>query len=82
MRPLFYDFPQDMKAWTVDSQFMFGPRFLVAPILEYQSRNRSVYFPTSATTTTWTHYFTNQTFAAGTTTVVEAPLDHFPLFVR
>ena len=33
MRPLFFDFHDDIAAQTVDDQQMFGPDYLVAPVL-------------------------------------------------
>ena len=62
MRPLFYDFPNDARAWAVDDQYMFGPLYLVAPILEMGARNRSVYFPDGAS---WKHLFTEQVYRGG-----------------
>ena len=82
MRPLFYDFPQDTTAWGIDDQFMFGPRFLVAPVVVYKAVNRTVYFPRGGSTTEWVHHFTNASYAPGTTAVVPTPLEHFPLFAR
>ena len=82
MRPLFYDFPNDVDAWKIDDQFMLGPRLLAAPVLEYSARSRTVYFPQGGSTTEWVHRFTNVSYAPGSTVVVPAPLDHFPLFTR
>ncbi len=45
MRPLFYDFPQDPMAWKIDDQFMFGPKYLVAPVLKSGVAERTVYLP-------------------------------------
>lgn len=36
MRALFMDFLDDRQAWTVDSEYMFGKAFLVAPVLHAQ----------------------------------------------
>ena len=38
MRPMFYDFPDDKKAWEIEEQYMFGPNLLVAPILYENQR--------------------------------------------
>jgi alpha-D-xyloside xylohydrolase len=46
MRPLFYDFPEDKRAWEIPDQYMFGPDLLVAPVLYPGMRERFVY-PTS-----------------------------------
>ena len=79
-RPLLFDYPADSKVWSVTDQLMFGRDYLAAPIYTQGAANRTVYFPLNSGT--WTHYFTNKTYAAGTTAVVGAPLDHFPLFKR
>lgn len=33
-RPLFFEFPSDVKTHTIDNQFMIGPHLLIAPILK------------------------------------------------
>ena len=80
-RPLFYDFPDDTQAWTVDDEYMFGPEYLVAPVLEMGARKRSVYFPGGAGVA-WKHHFTGAVHKGGSTAVVPAPLAEFPLFTR
>ena len=66
---------------------MFGSDFMVAPVLtpRANSTDREVYFPKSSSSTAekliFTHYFTNQTFAGGSTAHVPVgKLDEFPLF--
>ena len=69
-------FRLNLQAWAVDDQFMYGPRYLVAPVLFYRARNRSVWFPPGA----WRHLFTNETVVGPTTAVVQAPLLQFPVY--
>ncbi len=45
MRPCFYDFPQDATSWELEDQYMYGPKYLVAPVLNPGQTSRSVYFP-------------------------------------
>jgi alpha-D-xyloside xylohydrolase len=45
MRPLFYDFPHDSEAWSIEDEFMFGPDLLIAPVLYEGARERNVYLP-------------------------------------
>ena len=45
MRPLFYDFPKDEKAWEIEDQYMFGSDIMVCPILYEGIREREVYLP-------------------------------------
>lgn len=81
MRPLFYDFPDDVQGWAVDDQYMFGSRYMVAPILSAGARERVVYFP-GGEKNEFSHYFTTETYVGGTTATIKAPLETFPLFVR
>lgn len=81
MRPLWYDFPDDAAAWRVEDAFMFGPAFLVAPVLELGARSRAVYFP-GGEAATWRHHYTQQVYRGGSNVTVAAPLSHFPLFTR
>ena len=79
MRPLFFDFPGDSACYEVEDQFMFGPDILVAPVLHEGARSRPVYLPSGVT---WYDAWTGQARAGGETVVVDAPLDHIPVFVR
>lgn len=79
MRPLFFDFPQDETAWSIEDQFMFGPDILVAPVLHEGVRSREVYLPTGAT---WTDTWSGEMFAGGQQTTVDAPLEQIPLYLR
>jgi alpha-D-xyloside xylohydrolase len=81
LRPIFYDFPNDQNAYAAEDQFMFGPDWLVAPVLTYQAKSRSVYLPPLPPRQVWTHFYTNQDFAFGKVTV-PTPIDSFPLFFR
>ena len=80
MRPLFFDFSSDPLAATVEDQFMFGPNYMVAPVLEPGATERAVVFPGTAAVT-FRHHFSGQAYAGGTAAQVPvASLDTFPLF--
>ncbi len=79
MRPLFYDFPEDAKAWEMEDEYMFGPDFLVAPILYADMRKREVYLPSGSK---WKNYWTGETFDGGKAIEVDAPLAQLPVFTR
>jgi alpha-D-xyloside xylohydrolase len=79
MRPLFFDFPADEGAWTVDDQFLLGPDILVAPVTEAGARSRTVYLPAG---TRWTDPATGALHEGGATLDVLAPLERIPVFVR
>ncbi len=79
MRPLLVDFPSDTVCYQVEDEYMFGPDLLVAPVLEAEARSRKVYLPAGIT---WKDAWTAQTYQGGQWIVVEAPLEHIPLFLR
>ncbi len=50
IRPMFYEFPQDEQCWerSCESQYMFGSKYLVAPVMTAGADGRSVYVPTGS----------------------------------
>ncbi len=79
MRPLFIDFADDERAWTVEDQFMFGSDVMVAPVLEAGARRREVYLPPGAS---WTHAWSGTTHDGGGVVVEDAPLSQIPVYLR
>ncbi len=79
MRPLFFDFPSDERAASIDDQFLFGPDLLVAPVLTAGARHREVYLPAG---TSWTDAWSGQIVDGGQRIVVEAPLERIPVYLR
>lgn len=79
MRPLFYDFPKDPICWDNEDSYMFGPKLLVAPILQEGQRRRTVYLPEG---TSWKNVWTEEVFKGGQTIEVAAPLEQIPLFSK
>ncbi len=79
MRPMFYDFPEDKLCWENESQYMFGPNILVAPIMEKGQTEREVYLPSGSN---WTNAWTKEKMEGGQTILVDAPIDQIPLFLR
>ena len=79
MRPLFYDFPQDERAWEVEDAYLFGPDVLVAPALHEGERERDVYLPVGET---WRNAWTGDVYSGGQTIRVQAPLEEIPVFLR
>ncbi|KAK1825349.1 hypothetical protein LTR12_000150 [Friedmanniomyces endolithicus] len=47
IRPMFYEFPKDEQCWerSCESQYMFGSKYLVAPVMTAGAAGRSVYVP-------------------------------------
>jgi alpha-D-xyloside xylohydrolase len=79
MRPLFFDFPEDEKAYEAEDEYLFGPDILVAPVIYEGERRREVYLPQGAQ---WTEAKSGQTYQGGQRIEVEAPLETIPIFLR
>jgi alpha-D-xyloside xylohydrolase len=79
MRALFMDFPADPKVADLRDEYMFGPAFLVAPVIEQGVTSRTVYLPAGSD---WYNYWTNERLHGGQMIQVSAPIDTLPLFVR
>ena len=79
MRPLFYDFPEDKDCWENESQYMFGAKILVAPVMEKGQTEKEVYLPKG---TKWINVWTKEVFEGGQTVTVAAPIEQIPLFTR
>ena len=78
IRPLFYDFPEDEKAWETGDEHMFGPDVLVAPVLYENVRERSVYLPEG----NWRNINDGECFEGGRTITAPAPYEAIPVFVK
>jgi alpha-D-xyloside xylohydrolase len=78
-RPLVMDFRQDPATWEIGDQFMFGPDFLVSPVLTEHATARSLYLPSGAS---WYDFWTGERTSGGSTVTAQAPLDRIPLSVR
>ena len=79
MRPLFYDFPEDKACWENETQYMFGPEILVAPVMEKGQEEREVYLPAGAE---WKNVLTGECFKGGQTVTAAAPIEQIPLFTK
>lgn len=77
MRTMFYEFPDDPLCWELHDQYMFGPRYLIAPILHPGERSRSVYLPEG----TWILTSDNTAYTGGQNIEVAAPLSYMPVFM-
>lgn len=79
MRTLFYEFPEDEKAWEIEDEYMYGDKYLVAPVLEAKQRQRNVYLPKGSL---WTELENGIQHEGGQEITVDAPLDVIPVFCR
>ncbi|KAL4866827.1 hypothetical protein BDV12DRAFT_187145 [Aspergillus spectabilis] len=86
IRTLFYEFPDDERAWDVDSEFLFGERYLVVPVLEAGQRTISVYLPKGAAWRSWDGEDEKSEggvlYEGGQDLEVACPIESMPVFVR
>jgi alpha-D-xyloside xylohydrolase len=78
-RPLLMDWREDTRTWNVPDQFMFGPAFLVSPVLKQDARKRSVYLPKAPL---WYDFWTGASTKGDQDIEANAPLDRVPIYVR
>lgn len=78
IRTMFYEFPEDEKCWQLQDQYMFGDKYLVAPILHLNEFKRDVYLPAGE----WILTSSGEKYTGGITVSVDAPIEYSPVFER
>ena len=78
MRAMFYEFPEDEACWAADDQYMFGPKYLVAPVLWEGMTRRNVYLPAGR----WRDLNSGEVLAGGQTVTADAPVEVIPVYER
>ncbi len=76
MRPLFFEFPEEKRAWEIGDEYMLGGDLLVAPVLYEGMRRRTVYLPECK----WERFPKGGEVLSGGEYEVDAPLDVIPVF--
>jgi hypothetical protein len=83
IRPMFLQWPLDAgcSGADVEDQFMYGSRWLVAPVTAYRTTSRSVYLPALGPAETWVYYYNMSEVGQGGGRVsMPTPIGEFPLF--
>ena len=78
IRTMFFEFPQDKKCWDLQDQYMFGTKYLVAPILYLNQFEREVYLPEGK----WKNVNTGEILEGEQTITAKAPIDEIPVFEK
>ena len=78
LRTMFYEFPNDAACWDLQDQYMFGDRYLVAPVMYEGMRERNVYLPEG----TWKDIHTGEIYTGGQTILAPAPLEIIPVYEK
>ncbi len=78
MRPLVYEFQDDVRVYEESFDFMLGSYLLVAGVFEKGAVSREVYLPEGRS---WYDWDTREKFSGGQAIRVETPLDKLPVFI-
>ena len=80
MRPLVFDFSDDPEALRQETEYMFGPKYLVCPITAENVSEWKVYLPKNKKG--WTHRYTHEHYEGGQYVTVAVTTEHIPVFER
>ena len=78
IRTMFFEFPGDEKSWTIQDQYMFGSKYLVAPVMELHQREREVWLPEGS----WKDVNSGEILEGNRTVLAAAPLDVIPVYEK
>jgi alpha-glucosidase (family GH31 glycosyl hydrolase) len=83
IRPMYYDYPNDEKAYTFDEQYYLGDALLSSPIShpgegEDKIAEKYVWVPEG----TYYNFFTGEKVKSGSCIETYSSLDTFPLFIK
>ncbi len=77
MRPMFFEYPEDERCYSLESQYMFGEDIIFAPVTEYKQNRKKVYIPEGE----WILTNDGEVYTAGEYEF-DAPKDKFIALVR
>jgi alpha-D-xyloside xylohydrolase len=78
LRMMFMEFPEDEKCWEYREQYMFGWKYLVAPVLYAGMKERTVYLPQGK----WKDFHSGEYYEGGQEITVKTPMDIIPVFEK
>ncbi|RAK70960.1 putative glycosyl hydrolase [Aspergillus fijiensis CBS 313.89] len=81
MRTMFYEFPDDPRAWDCETQYLFGSKYLVVPVLQAGQRKITAYLPAGASWQLWGEKH-DQVWKGGREVEVVCPIETMPVFIR
>lgn len=78
IRTMFYEFPEDARCWELKDQYMFGSKYLVAPVLYQGMTERGIYLPGGA----WKSIHDGTVYEGSRDIRMDTPLEIIPVFEK
>lgn len=79
IRPLFFDYPEDLETYKVEDEYMFGSEILVAPVVEEGASNIQIYLPKGET---WIDVNSGKEYRGGQWIDYKVTLEVIPVFTK
>ncbi len=79
IKPVLYEFPNDVNVYNLSYEYLFGDFILVSPVFVSGQRVKDVYLPSGCL---WVNFWTGEIYNGGRTIQVDTPLEQIPLFVK
>ena len=79
MRTLFYQFPKDSNCWEIEDEYMYGDKYLIAPVLNAGQKIREVYLPDGWK---WKEMESGAIYTGGQMVNVDCPIEIMPVFIK
>lgn len=83
IRPMYYAYPNESRAYSEKNQYMFGSELMVCPITSAADDATGMgrvkaWIPDG----TWTDFFTGKTYTGQRVTVLNRPLEQYPVLAK
>lgn len=78
MRPLWLEFPEDLKCHQISDQYLWGQFFMIAPVTESKIFSRNVYLPFGG----WYDFWTNRYYPGNQEITAFSGIGYLPIFIK
>lgn len=79
IRPLLFNYQDDVNTYEINDEFLCGDNILVSPVVTQGAKAKMVYLPEGDS---WIDYYTKEEYEGGQYIIKETPLDICPIYVK